>query len=440
MSESAAPALPATLPPSAHSQQRAPFVAWVLAQLGIPVHAGDRELLIDLAEPDRPAFDGQAQLRVALGPDVSPPQESLALDGRFGRWLAARLQSSGAALHARPRMQPMAVNEISARLFPAYEVENGQIHLAGCQLTDHPFLRLSFAADEGDWSVRHVYVSPDGAPLADELVARLGLDDLEPIRRHAPRLDDAALRSLVAAGRRIAAKPSADDDPGPAIVEPLVAAVIWVRHAQGTLQFTIGRRIAHLPFSAWASLLTPPPFIAPHSGASTYRLAATDDGRIDAADEIAVCEQSGQRVLRQELVQCSVTGKRVLGELTAVCPVSGRPALRSTFVACTVCRQRVSSGVMEGGACQACRSLSSCSKDDPRLVWIFTEHPGLDRWKNWELAETATSYIAQAAGLWKRLLIVVDKETLAIRRLATADRLSKTWIDAPDALANELLK
>ncbi len=95
---------------------------------------------------------------------------------------------------------------------------------------------------------------------------------------------------------------------------------------------------------------------------------------------------------------------------------------------------------MAGGACEACRGLAKVSKDDPRLVWIITEHPGLDRWNRWQLAETRASYIAQASGLWKRLLIVVDKETLAARRLATSDRMSKTWTDATGALASELLK
>ena len=37
------------------------------------------------------------------------------------------------------------MSEIAAMLFPAYRVDNGHMHLAGCQLTDHPFLRLSFA-------------------------------------------------------------------------------------------------------------------------------------------------------------------------------------------------------------------------------------------------------------------------------------------------------
>jgi hypothetical protein len=96
--------------------------------------------------------------------------------------------------------------------------------------------------------------------------------------------------------------------------------------------------------------------------------------------------------------------------------------------------------VMEAGACEACRSLAKASKDDPRLVWIFAEHPGLDRWKHWQLAETQDVYIAEATSLLKRLLIVVDKETLAVHRLAVASRLSSTWIEASDAERADLLK
>jgi hypothetical protein len=129
----------------------------------------------------------------------------------------------------------------------------------------------------------------------------------------------------------------------------------------------------------------------------------------------------------------------VLPDFTDVCPVSGRPALRHEFVGCTVCRQRVSKGVMAEGACAACHSLTKVSKDDPRLVWIFNEHAGLDRWSRWQLAESQTVYIAEAASLLKRLLIVVEKETLAVKRLAQASRLSTTWIDASEAERADLL-
>ena len=193
-------------------------------------------------------------------------------------------------------------------------------------------------------------------------------------------------------------------------------------------------------FSSWARLLAPQPFVARHSGAATFHLAATDDGRIDAAEQIAVCEHSGRRVLRSELVRCSVTAKNVLPDFTESCPVTGEPTLRQEFAPCSICRQRVSKAALAEGVCAACRSMKKASKDDPRLVWIFGEHPGLDKWNRWQLAETAAVYIAQAGSLMTRLLVVVDKETLAVRRLATAGRLGSSWVDAHEQAHSELLR
>jgi hypothetical protein len=39
----------------------------------------------------------------------------------------------------------------------------------------------------------------------------------------------------------------------------------------------------------------------------------------------------------------------------------------------------------------------------------------------------------------KRLLVVVDKESLIVQRLATAPRLGSTWIDAADHARTDLL-
>jgi hypothetical protein len=135
-----------------------------------------------------------------------------------------------------------------------------------------------------------------------------------------------------------------------------------------------------------------------------------------------------------------VTGLNVLAEFTEICPVSGQPALRGEFEECDGCRQRVSRGTVVDGVCAACRNLANVSKDDPRLVWIFGEHPGLDRWKRWRLAETRTAYIAQASRLLKQLLLVIDKESLAVSRLAKRGPIGSTWIDVKDAARDDLLK
>ena len=278
------------------------------------------------------------------------------------------------------------------------------------------------------------------APFPDQLARDLGLTTVEPIMQLPPRLDQTALNALIASGRRVAAQSASSRDPSAEVIEPLAATLVWVKQASGKLQFTIGENSANLPFSGWAALIKPQPFVAQHSGASTFHLAMTDDGRIDAAEEIVTCDHSGRRVLKQELVTCSVTNKQVLEEFTQLCPVSGRPALKEEFDQCSTCREQVSRAVLQNGVCTACREMSKIKKDDPRLVWILGEHAGLDRWNRWQLSETQNVYIARADSLLKRLLVVVDKETLAVHHLATAGRFSSVWIPVAEEARDELLQ
>ncbi len=315
--------------------------------------------------------------------------------------------------------------------------------MGGCQLTDYPFLRLSFAAtDDGQPSVRHLFVAHDGSSVSQQQAMDLGLYDLEPCAntKAPPKIDDPTLRSLETAGRRIAAKGSTSRDPSAVVVEPLLLTVLWVKHASGQLQATIGDNTASLSFSGWAKSLQPQPFVAQYSGVKSFHLAATEDGRIDCKEQIAVCQRSGKRVLQAELVQCSVSEEHVLPEFTEICPVTGKPALRDRFATCSICQQRVSEAAVEASTCAACRHLSKIKKDDPRLVWITGEHQGLSRWNRWQLAETQSVYIAQAESLLKRLLVVVDKETLAVSHLATSGRMAPRWAAVEDSAQAELLQ
>ena len=149
---------PRIVPDSVHREDPALFARWALAALNIPATCGEQDAVVELPEADRAAFGGQQRLRLPLTGNAAAGQEPLAWDGRFGRWLAERIARSGPALHARPPGQPASVSEIASRLFPAYTIDNGHMHLAGCQLTDHPFLRLSFAgpADDGGDAARRL--------------------------------------------------------------------------------------------------------------------------------------------------------------------------------------------------------------------------------------------------------------------------------------------
>ena len=417
---------------------------WALAQLKLDV--SEDQGILQLPEADQASFEGQAELKLQLDKNTQDAAcEPIALDSRFGRWLLAKLQAVGPAVPIRPAGQPAAVNDITQRLFAAYQVDGGGVHLGGCQLEDFPFLRLSFVStDESSGEIRHTFVAHDGSMVSDQLARDLGLLEVVPVLQLPPRIDNATLQSLIAAGRRVAAQTTSSRDPNATTVDPVVTSLVWVKHASGHLDFAIGDATVSLPFSGWAKLLEAQPYTSPESGASSFHLAATDDGRIDTFDQIAPCQQSGRRVLRQELVTCSVTGKHVLEEFTETCPVSGKPTLAEQFALCPTCQQKVSQQALNNKSiaespCSACRQLTKIKKDDPRLVWIFGEHPALDRWNHWQLAETKTVYIAQASRWTKRLLLVIDKETLAVHHLATAGKFSSVWVPVAEAARKELL-
>ncbi|NOY28992.1 MAG: hypothetical protein GXP28_02095 [Planctomycetes bacterium] len=430
------------VPESNHREGVVDFVRWLLAQLELEVEETGGVGRLQLDPSDRDAFGGQTELRIALQDAPADGQlEPLDFENVLSKWLLARLRTQGPAAHVRPCDQPTAVKDISSRLFTAYRVEGGRVHLGGCQLVDFPFLRLSFAAmDHGRPCVRHLFVAHDGTSVSDGQAHDLGLLDVEPILKSPPRIDETVLSALIASGRRIATKNSTSRDPSASTVDPISIALVWVKHASGQLHFTVGDTTVALPFSGWARLIEAQPFVAKRSGASSFHLAATDDGDIDAFEEIATCEQSGRRVLQQDLVTCSVTGKRLLEKFTKACPVSGKPTQTDQFSNCSICQQRVSDSVLENETCAACRQMAKIKKDDPRLVWILGEHTGLDRWKRWQLAETQNVYIAQAESLMKRLLVVADKETLAVRHLATSGRLASGWTPTEEAARAELLQ
>jgi hypothetical protein len=334
------------------------------------------------------------------------------------------LASTCSVTHAAPADQPQSVQQITERLFPAYTVEGGRICLGGCSLEDRLILRLNFRHAQ---KTLEIYLNAEGKEIAGEPVAG------------SPRVELAALVSppapfgpeverLLAAGARLAQERL----PAGAEAELVAATAIWCKHVDGKLRFTIGSASLDLPFSGWTRTLTPPRLVCPYTGMATYHLAATDDGRIAAAEQIQPCAETGRRMLSIELVSCAVTGRRVAPDLVEACPVSGRRALKTHLVRCGMCRQRVSPAVLERGVCMACRSLKRVNKADPRMARVLHEHPTLDRWRRWRLAETAKVYVLVARGWFKRLLVVVDKESLDLKLVATGGCLAARW-DPADA-------
>jgi len=322
-------------------------------------------------------------------------------------------------IHVAPAEQPTSVAEIAEILFPAYTVEDGRVSLAGCALEDRLVLQLVY---EYGGQRLEIYLNSEGKEVDSQPFGQDREMAFTPLANPPAHLETDWER-LLAAGNRLAG----DRLPAGTSVALICCRAIWCKYVNGKLRVMIGSASIDLPFSGWTRTLSPPPFVCPHSGAATFRLAATDDGRIAAAERIEVCAETGRRLLSTELVRCAVTGRRVSPELAEACPISGRRLLRSEMVQCSSCHQHVSPQVVERNLCKACRRLKVVKKADPRMARLLHEHPSLDRWRRWRISETSRVYVLVATGCLKRLLVVVDKETLELRHMATGSRLSHRW-------------
>ncbi len=313
--------------------------------------------------------------------------------------------------HAAPADQPHSVSDIAARLLSAYQVEGGWAHLAGCQLEDRPFLRLEF---RGDDELFTRFVSMQGKPLAPGTITELGLWKLVDLPRPPQRLDrrfEAEVHAAIKAVRQFDATTGRQ--------QLVSTTAVWCKHVNGKLRFSIGQVSADLPFAGWARSIEPPPYVCPATGTATFRVAVTDDGRIVATEKLQRCAETGRLMVSDELVTCAATGLHVAADQTRRCPVCGDRVLARMTVCCQNCRQEVAPGCMTKGMCAACRDLHKVRKADPRLARLLDEHPVLDRWAHWRIAETAEAYVLSARRWLTRLLLVVDKELLQIRSMST---------------------
>ena len=335
------------------------------------------------------------------------------------------------AAHAAPACQPTSVHELTPRLFDAYTVEGGHVMLGGCSLEDHPLLRTtglvhSTVQQQQPLQLVHHFTTIEGQRVEPELLASLHVDQLTPLRRP-PRLPPPEIVFWVSLGRRQLA-----DIAGSEALEPLLVTVVWCKYLRCKLTFEIGDAQAELPFSSWAQWLTdggvsPPPFVCQHTGRESYHVVCTDDGVITVPEAVAVCEQTGRRVLETRVAVCELTGKRVLRELLATCPISGQQVLAEELVVCAMCGQQVSPSASTAGQCQACRTLRTVRRDDSRLQRVFDRYPKLQHWSRWRLGETAAAHILRGSSYFRRLLIVVDRESLDTLRLAEGTVLSRRW-------------
>ena len=323
-----------------------------------------------------------------------------------------------------PAEQPTSVHEIAERLFPAYSIPEGSVRLAGCSLEDRFFVRVGFEfADRSE----QAFFDGDGNHVDSTTVHSLGLTRTRQLAR--PPLEvSLAVSRVVEAATRWARRELAIPNPP----RQMDIAVIWCKYARGKLRFSIQGNVVDLAFADWTRLLTPPPFICPHTGIRSYHIAATDDGRVVAAEAIARCEETGTRTLGGDLVTCAATGKRVLPAETLFCPISNDRVVRHAALECRQCGMAVHPGQLDrGGVCGACRAPASVRKNDPRLARLLGEYPALDRWGSWKLYESDTKYWISAARWMSRLLIVLDRDTLQIESMAKAPRFRRGWKTIP---------
>ena len=322
-----------------------------------------------------------------------------------------------------PAEQPTSVHEIAERLFPAYSIPEGSVRLAGCSLEDRFFVRVGFEfANRSE----EAFFDGDGNHVEPRTVHSLGLTRTKELAR--PPLEASVeVSRVVEAATRWARRELAIPDPP----RRMDIAVIWCKYARGKLRFSIHGGVVDIPFADWTRLLTPPPFVCPHTGIRSYHIAATDDGRVVAAEAIARCEETGTRTLGGDLVTCAATGKRVLPAETVPCPVSNDRIVKRAAIECPHCKMPVHPKQLERGMCGACRALGSVRKNDPRLARLLGEYPALDRWRAWKLYESDSKYWISAARWMSRLMIVLDRDTLQIESMAKAPRFRRGWKTIP---------
>ena len=255
--------------------------------------------------------------------------------------------------HVVPAQQPDSVYQIAQRLFPAYTVEAGKVHLAGCHLEDRLVcLGYRYGAETLDR-----YADVDGRDVPAELITALGLSDTVRLE-HPPGQAEARIGRFLAVGLPAVERRLPLDPPH----ELVTVTAIWCKFVEGKLRFTLDAASADLPFSGWTRMLEPPPYVCPRTGALAFSLALTDDGQIVAADRLTRCDVTGRRAVDDEMVTCSVTGERVLADLTVVCPITQARVLKSRLVACEMCGQMVSPQAVKKNRCAACRDLQPNKK------------------------------------------------------------------------------
>jgi len=395
----------------------AAFLEFASEVLGIQFEAKQGSLELAFDHREHSGWPKPYRVNVAIDAEsIAKPARRQLSPGEGAGWLWNLAQLQSGALCASPAKQPAAVHEFAQKLFDAYTIDNGQIRLAGCSLTETPFIRVTRFLD-GDLVAAHRYFTQQGETVDQDLLAELGLGELRPLGDHPPACTPAE------AARLLERVNTGGDDFA-------AATIIGAKRAEGALQFDIGEQCAQINFSGWTASLIAPPFHCAASGIDTYHLAALDDGRIVAAEAIQTCSESGERVLGTEMVECSETGKRVGPAQVESCPATGKPVLKSKLVECLACCQPTSPAGLSGGVCRVCRGVEPVKATDPLVAPLLEKFSKLSGYKR--LFATASDGLLRIEGRsWmQRLLVVVRETNHEPVAVASRSRFS-TWRQLP---------
>ncbi|WP_425396669.1 hypothetical protein [Aeoliella sp.] len=410
-----------------HRESLASFVEFAADVLEVQHTVADGVATLEFEHREHPAWPRPYQTRVAVASekiDPLPRKVTSPIDGGHWLWNLAALERG--ALVARPASQPESVHEFSSRLFDAYQVDGGQMHLAGCRLIDVPFLRVTTLASDDASMVEHRYFDHTMKPVSESQLEQLGLVEVSPLASDTSPYSRPQVESLA--------------EPCDTAAERFMAlTVIVAKRAEGALQFDIGEQCARVRFGDWTRTIAAPPFRCAASGRDSYHLAAIDDGRIVAAEAIATCEESGASVLECERVKCGVTGKQVDPRLASKCPVSGEHVLKDEMATCHACQQSVSRLAVSGGVCKACRELPAAKPTDTWVAGLTEQFPTLKQYRKFRAGKLGELVRVMAIGWWRRLLVITAGEGGPVVEVARREGLAGRWEQVPHTEWSQVL-
>jgi len=365
------------------------------------------------------------------------------------KWLLAQFRGRSDAMHAAPVDQPDSVHDLSENLFNAYELDNGTVQLAGCNLEDRPVLRLTYV-EMGGTTIFHCYVDADGNYLTPDDISSLSLEELKSLPAMPPTAQVSDLDARIQKADEQVRGDLNKRDEGLTDLSPesrpemIVATLIWCKYATGKLAFEFGTATTEIEFSGWTSHLAsgaemPPPYTCPVTGQQSYEMLLSDN-QITVSDALSVCEETGDRVPESDLQKCAVSNKSVRSDQLEECPITESRVLRSLLRECSLCGLKVSPECVRSERCMSCRRLTNVEGDDSRLKETFSKFPSLrSEWKRWSFAENKATIVIVATTMTKQMVVVLDKPELEARRVATAGRLFAKWNVASENEFEELL-